>query len=187
MSVRSERRRELARQNTSQLLRIPYQAFIGQLFEALATAGYGDIHPAHAIIFQHLRAEGSRATELAERTQLTKQYVGRLVAELEALGYLERTTDPTDGRARLVRLSVRGWDVTRVAEGIIARIEADWAQRLGAAQHAELRRRLIDLVIVLEDEGQSPSAHQIEDNFAAAAAAGVRGTATPRSNPRRRE
>jgi DNA-binding MarR family transcriptional regulator len=184
MRARNERRRELARQNSSQLLRIPYQAFIGQLFETLAAAGYADIHPAHAIIFQHLRAEGSRVTELAERTQLTKQYVGRLVAELEALRYLERTPDPTDGRARLVRLSARGWDVTRVAEGIIARIEADWAQRLGAAQHTGLRRRLIDLIIVLEDEGQSPAAPQIVGNFAEA---GGRGTATLRSSPRRRE
>jgi DNA-binding MarR family transcriptional regulator len=144
------RRRELARQNTSQLLRIPYQAFIGRLFDALAVAGYTDIHPAHAIVFQHLRAEGSRVTELAERTQLTKQYLGRLVADLEARGYLERTPDPTDGRARLVRLSERGHAVTRVAEAIIAGIETDWAQRLGAAQLAGLRRRLIDLIIALE-------------------------------------
>ncbi len=143
-------RQELAQQNTSQLLRVPYQAFIGDLFDALAAAGYADIHPSHAIIFQHLRAEGSRVTELAERTQLTKQYLGRLVAELQGLGYLERTPDPTDGRAKLVRLAERGREVTRVAEGIIAGIEADWARQLGAARHAELRRYLIDIIVMLE-------------------------------------
>jgi DNA-binding MarR family transcriptional regulator len=144
------RRKVLAQQNTSQLLRMPYQSFIGLLFDALAAAGYTDIHPAHAIVFQHLRDEGSRVTELAARTQLTKQYLGRLVAELEASGYLERTPDPTDGRARLVRLSERGHEVTRVAEGIIAGIETAWAQRLGAARYAGLRRRLIDLIVALE-------------------------------------
>jgi DNA-binding MarR family transcriptional regulator len=144
------RRRELAAQNTSRLLQMPYQAFIGRLFASLAEAGYGDIHPSHAIIFQYLRAEGARVTELAERTQLTKQYVGRLVAELEALGYLERAPDPTDGRAKRVRLSTRGREVTREAEGIIAAIEADWSERLGAGAYTALRRRLVDLILVLE-------------------------------------
>ena len=144
------RRQELAQQNTSQLLRVPFQVFIGDLFDALAAAGYADIHPSHAIIFQHLRAEGSRVTELAERTQLSKQYLGRLVADLEGLGYLERTPDPTDGRAKRVRLAERGREITRVAEGIIARIEADWARQLGAARHVELRRHLNDIIVMLE-------------------------------------
>src|SRR5689334_17396139 len=121
------RRRELERQNTSQLLRMPYDAYIGHLFEQLAQAGYADVHPAHAIVFQHVPVEGVRVTELAKRAQLTKQYFGRLVADLEALGYLERTPDSTDGRAKLIRLSARGQEITRVAEGIIANIEAAWA------------------------------------------------------------
>lgn len=141
---------ELERRNTSQLLRISYQAFIGQLFERLAAAGYADIHPAHAIVFQHLPAGGTRVTELAERTQLTKQYLGRLVADLEDLGYLERAPDPTDGRAKLARLSARGQELTRVAEDIIAGIETDWAQRAGKTRHTALRRDLIHLIVALE-------------------------------------
>ena len=143
-------RQDLERQNTSQLLRMPYEAYIGLLFEHLALAGYADIHPAHAIVFQHVPAEGTHVTKLAERTQLTKQYLGRLVAELEALGYLERAPDPTDGRAKLVRLSERGRQITRVAERIIANIEAAWAQRVGEEGSRDLRRRLIDLIIALE-------------------------------------
>lgn len=156
MRAQDGRRQELERQNTGQLLRMPYQSFIGRLFEDLAAAGYGDIHPGHAIIFQHLRSEGSRVTELAEQAQLTKQYLGRLVADLEKLGYLERSSDPTDGRARLVRLSERGWEATRAAEGIIARIETNWAERLGEARYADLRCSLIELIRRLEG---GPSLH----------------------------
>jgi DNA-binding MarR family transcriptional regulator len=143
-------RQDLERQNTSQLLRMPYEAYIGLLFERLARAGYADVHPAHAIIFQHLPAEGAHVTELAARAQLTKQYLGRLVTELEALGYLERAPDPTDGRAKLVRLSERGRQITRMAEDIIANIEAAWARRIGEEGYTELRRRLIDLITALD-------------------------------------
>jgi DNA-binding MarR family transcriptional regulator len=129
---------------------MPYDAFIAQLFEQLARAGYADVHPAHAIVFQHLSAEGVRVTELARRTQLTKQYLGRLVGDLEALGYLERAPDPSDGRAKLVRLSGRGQEITRVAEGIITSIEAAWAQRIEPEGYTDLRRRLIDLILALD-------------------------------------
>jgi DNA-binding MarR family transcriptional regulator len=140
---------DLERQNTSQLLRLLYEAFIRRLFERLAELGFGDIHPAHAIVFQHLGRDGMRVTELAERAQLTKQYVGRLVAELEALGYLERASDPSDGRARLVRLSPRGEEVTSVAERAIAEIEHDWSRRVGPERYAELRSLLVDLSAAL--------------------------------------
>lgn len=144
------RRRELERQNTSQLLRMPYDAYIGRVFEQLAQAGYTDVHPAHAIVFQHVPVEGVRVTELARRAQLTKQYLGRLVADLEALGYLERAPDTTDGRAKLIRLSARGREITRVAEGIIANIEAAWADQIGLQGLNELRDRLIDLIVALD-------------------------------------
>lgn len=158
MTQRSEERRQwLERQNTSQLLRMPYDAFIGRLFERLVAAGYADVHPAHAIVFQHVSAEGMRVTELAGRIPLTKQYLGRLVAELEDLGYLERAPDPTDGRAKVVRLSARGWEITRVAETAIVEIEATWARQIGAEGYANLRRRLIDLTLALEME-EPPSA-----------------------------
>jgi DNA-binding MarR family transcriptional regulator len=91
-------------------------------------------------------------TDLAARTQLTKQYVGRLVAELQDLGYLELAPDPSDGRAKLTRLSPRGHELTRVAEGIIAAIEADWSERLGAGAYGALRRGLVKLILALQPE-----------------------------------
>lgn len=156
---REERRQELERQNTSQLLRMPYEVYIERLVERLVAAGYVDVHPAHAIVFQHVPGEGVRVTELAERAQLTKQYMGRLVTELEELGYLERFPDPTDGRAKLIRLSARGWEITRVAEEIIASIEATWAELIGADAHMDLRRRLVDLLTALDAGAPSASYH----------------------------
>lgn len=143
-------RQELERQNTSQLLRIPYQLFIERLFTRLTEVGFTGIHPAHATVFQHVATDGIRVTDLARRSQLTKQYVGRLVADLEGQGFLERAEDPSDGRAKLVRLSSRGQELTRAAEEIITEIEADWARRVGQPRHTELRRALVDLILSLE-------------------------------------
>jgi DNA-binding MarR family transcriptional regulator len=142
---------EEARPNTSWLLWTPYHAYLTRLHRELAQAGYPDIRPAHGShVLRHLRAEGSRLTELAERAQLTKQSLGYLVDYLEARGYVERVPDPTDSRAKLIRLTVQGWALTQTAEEIIARLEAESARRLGADRWRQLRRLLQDYAAVLE-------------------------------------
>ena len=58
---------------------------------------------------------GSRITRLAAAAQVTKQTAGFLVEQLEAAGYVEKVPDPTDGRARLVRLTPRALRVAPIA------------------------------------------------------------------------
>ena len=127
----------------SQLLRNPYQAFLTRLHERLAAAGYADTAPSwgHNIFF-YLREGGLRLTELAELARTTKQAMLYTVNQLEAAGYVERVPDPTDGRAKIVRLTERGLEVRRVADEIIAGIEEECARRLGERK----MRRFEDLV-----------------------------------------
>jgi len=65
--------------------------------------------PAHTAVFQHIEADGSRLTDLAERAQITKQSMGYLVDYLEERDYLERHADPSDRRATIICLTDRGW------------------------------------------------------------------------------
>jgi DNA-binding MarR family transcriptional regulator len=58
--------------------------------------------------------------------------------------------DPTDGRARLIRLTDRGKDVERTARQIIRNIEAEWSDRLGDERMAQLRETLRELAAMLE-------------------------------------
>jgi DNA-binding MarR family transcriptional regulator len=137
--------------NMSWLLWAPYHAYLARLHRELAQAGYPDIRPAHGgNVLRHLRAEGSRLSEVAERAQLTKQSVGYLVDYLETRGYVERVPDPTDTRAKLIRLTAQGWALTRTAEEIIARLEAESARLLGVDQWHQLRRLLQEYAAVLE-------------------------------------
>lgn len=135
-----------------ELLRVPSQAVVRHVTRAFAEAGYPDLRPAHMSIFQHVDHPpgGTRITELAERAQMTKQSMGQLVGDMERLGFVERVVDPTDQRARIVRLTERGWEMHEACGEIVKGVEADWAWRFGAENLAELRRLLKALIATLE-------------------------------------
>ena len=60
----------------------------------------------HGCVFGFIDLDhGSRLTDLADRSGLTKQAVGEAVAELERKGYVERVPDPLDGRAKIIKLT----------------------------------------------------------------------------------
>jgi DNA-binding MarR family transcriptional regulator len=141
--LRGESRDE--RPNIGILLRGPFQEIVKRIAGGLAEAGFDDIRPAHTAVFQHIKAEGSRLSELAERAQMTKQSMGYLVDYLEQQGYVERRADPTDRRASLIFLTDRGWAEVREALSIIAGIEQEWARQLGKRRMEQLRELLIEL------------------------------------------
>ena len=107
-------------------------AAIHKLHARLDDEGFGDVRDVHGCVFGFIDLEhGSRLTELAERSGITKQAVGEAVAELERLGYVERVADPSDGRAKIIRLTPRGLDGCLTGRRIFAEIEREWAEQLG--------------------------------------------------------
>jgi DNA-binding MarR family transcriptional regulator len=131
--------------NIGLLLFIPYRALETRVFAALAAAGFDDVTPAQGRVFQRIDPEGTRLTALAERAQVTKQTAGFLVDQLEKAGYVERVPDPSDARARLVRVAPRGAKAVSATAGVIDEIEAEWEAHLGAQRMARLRETLADL------------------------------------------
>ena len=93
-------------------------------------------------MFGNIEADGSRLTDLAERAHMTKQSVGEVVSELELRDYLERVPDPSDGRAKIIRLTERGREAQALGREIIDEIEQEWAERFGAERVAALRDAL---------------------------------------------
>jgi DNA-binding MarR family transcriptional regulator len=137
--------RPIGSRNLGTLLRDPWLELNARLTASVAQRGFPDLRPALSVVFQHLRDEGSRITEIAERAQLTKQTVVYLVNDLERLGYIERIADPSDGRAKLVRATARGTAAVEEARRIAAEIEHEWTALLGEAPMADLRRKLEQL------------------------------------------
>jgi DNA-binding MarR family transcriptional regulator len=133
------------------LLRIPREAALRQVLARLAAAGFGDVRPAHFTVFQHMPPEGIRLTALADAALMTKQSMGYLVDDLEALGYVERVPDADDRRAKVVRLTRRGQAVEETVRAVIRQMEADWSARLGHEDYKQLTRLLRALIAMLDE------------------------------------
>ena len=130
------------------LLRFPLQAIRARMHEGVVAAGYDDIGPAHFNILQHPTPDGIRPTELAARAQMTKQAANRLIRHLEHRGYLTLEPDPTDQRARIVRLTDRGWQLIDTIRAIVEGVEVEWSRRLGRRRFHALRAALRELADV---------------------------------------
>lgn len=127
------------------LLFIPYRALEARVFQALADAGFTDLTPAQARVLQRVGPLGTRVTELAEAAQVTKQTASFLVDQLERAGYVRRTPDPADARARLVHLGDRALAARPIADAAVAAVEAAWRTHLGARRWDQLRETLTRL------------------------------------------
>jgi DNA-binding MarR family transcriptional regulator len=108
----------------------------------LAAQGHTATRAAHGAVFQYLDDAGITVSLLAERAQMTKQAMAELVAYLEAHGYVTRTPDPDDRRAKLVVPTARGREVIAVAQGLVPELEARVTGHLSADRLGALREDL---------------------------------------------
>jgi DNA-binding MarR family transcriptional regulator len=128
--------------NIGILLRRPFQAIVDAIDARLAANGFDEIRPAHHNVFQFIEPEGTRVTVLADRAQMSKQSMAELVAHLEDHGYAERVPDPSDRRAKLVRLTDRGRATVPVALEAIRETAAGWRKEVGAERFDALVKGL---------------------------------------------
>jgi DNA-binding MarR family transcriptional regulator len=124
------------------LLRAPFEALLDHVFDRLGKAGFDDVRPAHGAVLRNIAREGTRITELAERARMTKQSMAELVEHLRERGYLELAPDPSDGRAKLARLTGRGWKVHGALVRSSREFEKDCARSMGKNKWRELRALL---------------------------------------------
>lgn len=124
------------------LLSVAFDDFCQDLERRLADTPYNDIRISHGCVFGNIDPEGTRLTELAERARMTKQSVGEVTSDLEQRGYVERVPDPSDGRAKIIRLTERGRVAQALGIGLIDELEQEWGERFGAERVAALREAL---------------------------------------------
>ena len=116
-----------------------------EMYRRVAAAGYPGLRPSHGCVFRYLDVDGSRLAELAERSGMTKQAFGEHVANVEALGYVERVADPQDGRAKLVVPTPRGREALILGRQVFADLEREWEEAIGAQRVRGLRETLQEI------------------------------------------
>jgi DNA-binding MarR family transcriptional regulator len=113
-----------------------------EMYRRVVAAGYPGLRPSHGCIFRYLDEDGSPLSELAERSGMSKQAFGEHVANVEALGYVERVPDPEDGRAKLIVPTPRGREALLLGRRIFAEIEREWAEEIGEERITAMRETL---------------------------------------------
>lgn len=129
------------------LLLAAFQLFEDRIVEGIRSLGFSDFRLSDTYVFRNLDPGGTRITTLARRARVTKQSMSEFVRGLERRGYVERTPDPGDGRAKRVRLTARGRDVTDAARRVHRSLVEEWGDALGAREFVRLRELLGTLLV----------------------------------------
>lgn len=123
--------------------------------QAVHAAGFVEVRESWIGLLRYVEEGGVRSSALADRLGVTRQAAGQLVSELESRGYVERVPDPTDGRAKLVRLTERGLGAWSTGLDALASLQEDLTSELGPEPLLALHTHGAVLLEALERRAQT--------------------------------
>lgn len=133
------------------LLNVAFGAFKQQLHRHLSQAGFDDVGPSFGYVFRLLLAHPSSLREVAERLGISAPGALKVVDDMVAKGYVERSEHPRDGRIKQLTLTSRGRSAVEAARSFHARFEQELVQRLGINDVAAARAVLEQMVAHMSD------------------------------------
>jgi DNA-binding MarR family transcriptional regulator len=128
--------------NLGVLMFVAHRSLEERAYQAAVAAGGTDVTPSQARLLARVGADGTRLVDLAAQARVTKQTAGHLVDQLEKAGYVERVPDPSDGRARLVRLTAKAEVLVPAANAEVERVLEEWRAHLGERRMRQLAEAL---------------------------------------------
>ena len=135
LALLDRRKRASLLQELFRLARLLDEAAVARV----ARAGAPALRTSHTALLPHLDLEGTRLVDLAARVGVSKQAVGQLVDDLEAMGVVERVPDPEDGRARRVRFTRQGVQALLHGLDVLDGLEKQLVAAIGRRTVDELR------------------------------------------------
>lgn len=124
-----------------------------QLMQKSAERGHKGLKLNWDTVFLHLDfRNGSRVVDLAQANGLTKQAMSQIVAEIEQQGYIAKKDDPSDGRARKLKLTTKGKKLIQDSLEAYAEVEDEYAALIGR-EKLELFKEMAAELVRLKSAG----------------------------------
>ena len=138
------------------LLRLLFRAthtMNAEMTRRVRARGWEGFQPSFTTLLGHLDTEGTSISTLARRIGISRQAVSQLAQAIEEAGLVERVQHPTDGGSVLVRHTEAGRRILLDALEVMETIEAEYAERAGRTEIAELKRLLAHLLGEIDPAG----------------------------------
>jgi DNA-binding MarR family transcriptional regulator len=123
-----------------------FTAMVDEVVVELDRRGHPGVTASHEFALQAIDAGARNAAELGRTLGVSRQAAAKSIVALEELGYLERQSDPSDGRQKQLIVTDRGYEMVRIGAAVFDQIRARWSKQLGRAQLDLLESSLRALV-----------------------------------------
>ena len=128
--------------NLARLLKEFAKDFEHRVLQTLHKRGHEQVRPSHSAVFSNLGMGAVRVTELAKRAQVTQQAMGKMLKELERMGYVVRDVDDQDKRAKEIRFTPRGVSLVRDTMVAVDDVRRGYADSIGEDELNQLENLL---------------------------------------------
>ncbi|MEU4545102.1 MarR family winged helix-turn-helix transcriptional regulator [Nonomuraea dietziae] len=128
------------------LLGLAYNQYVAELHEHLAELGFPHLRPAFGFALKVLAVRPMTTSQLAVRLGITPQGAAKTVEEMVAAGFVERVSDPADGRVKLLHITDRARALMAAGHDFHVDFERRLSAELGEAKIGALREVLTAMV-----------------------------------------
>jgi DNA-binding MarR family transcriptional regulator len=112
---------------------------IGEVMARQTAAAGVDLRGSQGRILHLIGRNGTRPTDLAQGSGITKQAMGKRLQDLEERGLVRTAPDPRDGRAVLVHLTPTGRRISETLARCVSDLEVELETRVGTGDYAAFR------------------------------------------------
>jgi len=110
-----------------------------ELMRSTMPSGHPALKMSFGQVLPFIGPEGGRVNEIARLLRVSRQAISTTSRELEALGYLRRDADASDGRCVVLRLTPRGEKLIADSVSSVEALDARFVEILGARRAATVQ------------------------------------------------